>query len=654
MSTALNDSPTREHIPSSKHTQNSLTAGQMPRWVWAVVAAAALLVALGLELLIKGEEFRVARLAVMTLISYVVGMYIVTRLLENRRKATDGLWRNLVWAAFLIALVPLVSVIWSVISDGAPTLFGNPQVLWNDMDGVTGTTDAAYLNDGQPLGGLPGGFAHALVGTLMITLIATLIAVPIGLLTSIYLVEYGQVQLVPDRGGSQQDDPLGDRPELPGGLRHPTERTDRRRPHAVHHHAGGQHGRPVDREQAQGILGSQLMSTALNDSPTREHIPSSKHTQNSLTAGQMPRWVWAVVAAAALLVALGLELLIKGEEFRVARLAVMTLISYVVGMYIVTRLLENRRKATDGLWRNLVWAAFLIALVPLVSVIWSVISDGAPTLFGNPQVLWNDMDGVTGTTDAAYLNDGQPLGGLPGGFAHALVGTLMITLIATLIAVPIGLLTSIYLVEYGRDGWLSRSIIFFVDVMTGIPSIVAGLFAFAAMSLLLELVMGEGPKALQSVKMGLTAAVALTVLMIPVVVRSTEEMLRVVPNELREGSYALGVRKWRTISKVVIPTAISGILSGITLAIARVTGETAPILVTAGFATTMNWNPMDNWMTALPVYIYRQLVSPTSPTAYDVSTDRAWAAALVLIIIVMALNLIARMIAKAFAPKTGR
>jgi len=396
------------------------------------------------------------------------------------------------------------------------------------------------------------------------------------------------------------------------------------------------------------------MSTALNDSPTREHIPSSKHTQNSLTAGQMPRWVWAVVAAAALLVALGLELLIKGEEFRVARLAVMTLISYVVGMYIVTRLLENRRKATDGLWRNLVWAAFLIALVPLVSVIWSVISDGAPTLFGNPQVLWNDMDGVTGTTDAAYLNDGQPLGGLPGGFAHALVGTLMITLIATLIAVPIGLLTSIYLVEYGRDGWLSRSIIFFVDVMTGIPSIVAGLFAFAAMSLLLELVMGEGPKALQSVKMGLTAAVALTVLMIPVVVRSTEEMLRVVPNELREGSYALGVRKWRTISKVVIPTAISGILSGITLAIARVTGETAPILVTAGFATTMNWNPMDNWMTALPVYIYRQLVSPTSPTAYDVSTDRAWAAALVLIIIVMALNLIARMIAKAFAPKTGR
>lgn len=396
------------------------------------------------------------------------------------------------------------------------------------------------------------------------------------------------------------------------------------------------------------------MSTALNDSPTRENIPSSKHTQNSLTAGQMPRWVWAVVAAAALLVALGLELLIKGEEFRVARLAVMTLISYVVGMYIVTRLLENGRKATDGLWRNLVWAAFLIALVPLVSVIWSVISDGAPTLFGNPQVLWNDMDGVTGTTDAAYLNDGQPLGGLPGGFAHALVGTLMITLIATLIAVPIGLLTSIYLVEYGRDGWLSRSIIFFVDVMTGIPSIVAGLFAFAAMSLLLELVMGEGPKALQSVKMGLTAAVALTVLMIPVVVRSTEEMLRVVPNELREGSYALGVRKWRTISKVVIPTAISGILSGVTLAIARVTGETAPILVTAGFATTMNWNPMDNWMTALPVYIYRQLVSPTSPTAYDVSTDRAWAAALVLIIIVMALNLIARMIAKAFAPKTGR
>ena len=195
---------------------------------------------------------------------------------------------------------------------------------------------------------------------------------------------------------------------------------------------------------------------------------------------------------------------------------------------------------------------------------------------------------------------------------------------------------------------------FFVDVMTGIPSIVAGLFAYAAVSWVLTLTMGSQSKALQTVQMGFSAAIALSVLMIPVVVRSTEEMLRVVPNELREGAYALGVRKWQTIAKVVLPTAISGIASGVTLAIARVAGETAPILVTAGFAQSVNWNPFDDWMTALPVYIYRQLVSPLSPTAADPSTARAWAAALLLVFIVMMLNLAARLIARAFAPKTGR
>ena len=401
------------------------------------------------------------------------------------------------------------------------------------------------------------------------------------------------------------------------------------------------------------------MSTALNEASTRRATPPSKHRQNSLTAGQKPGWVWIAVAAAALALGLGLEALLSGasplsEDFSLARFVVLAGVLYIVGMYVTTRVLENRRRATDGLWRNLVWTTFVIALVPLVSVVWTVIEGGAPTLLSNPQVLFTDMDGVTGATDAAYDQAGSPAGQLPGGFAHALVGTLLITLISTVIAVPIGLLASIYLVEYGRDGWLSRAITFFVDVMTGIPSIVAGLFAYAAVGLLLELVMGPGPAALQAVKMGFTAAVALTVLMIPVVVRSTEEMLRVVPNELREGSYALGVRKWRTIFKVVLPTAISGIASGVTLAIARVTGETAPILVTAGYAMTTNWNPFDNWMTALPVYIYRQIVAPTSPTAADPSLARAWAAALVLILIVMALNLLARVIAKAFAPKTGR
>ena len=156
----------------------------------------------------------------------------------------------------------------------------------------------------------------------------------------------------------------------------------------------------------------------------------------------------------------------------------------------------------------------------------------------------------------------------------------MITVLATVISVPIGLMASIYLTEYSRGGLFARSITFFVDVMTGIPSIVAGLFAFAAVNLFVTTFLGTSPAHLQMVKMGLTASIALSVLMIPVVVRSTEEMLRVVPNELREASYALGVRKWKTIMKVVLPTSISGIASGVTLAIARVAGETAPILVT--------------------------------------------------------------------------
>lgn len=383
---------------------------------------------------------------------------------------------------------------------------------------------------------------------------------------------------------------------------------------------------------------------------TAAHDPRARVAKkNSLTAGQKPSWTWIAVLIGALVLAAAVTFVLSGG-FNWTGFVVLTAVLYVIGMYVTTLVVENRRRATDGLWKNLVWGAFLIALLPLVSVIWTVVAEGLPTLLANPHLLWDDMSGVTGATDQATRDEGAPL---MGGFLHGLVGTLAITAIATLISVPIGLMASIYLVEYSRGGWFSRAITFFVDVMTGIPSIVAGLFAFAAVQLVITTILGEGPSQMQMVKMGLTAAIALSVLMIPVVVRSTEEMLRVVPNELREASYALGVRKWRTILKVVLPTAMSGIASGVTLAIARVTGETAPILVTAGYAATVNWNVLSGWMTALPVYIYRQLVNPTAPAAPEPSTLRAWAAALVLIIIVMLLNLIARVIAKAFAPKNS-
>ncbi|MGJ9372486.1 phosphate ABC transporter permease PstA [Nesterenkonia sp. CF4.4] len=371
--------------------------------------------------------------------------------------------------------------------------------------------------------------------------------------------------------------------------------------------------------------------------------------RNSLTQNTLPSWLWIALLGGSIVLGAALSALIG---FNLASWFIFAAVIYILSSYLVTRTRVNRRRATDGLWTNLVYLAFLIALMPLVSVIWSVASVGIPGLLA-PGFMSSDMQGITGLVDEASQTEGAPV---LGGIAHALIGSLLITLAATVISVPIGLLTSIYLVEYAKGGPLSRAITFFVDVMTGIPSIVAGLFAGAAMAWFLSVFSGvTGLLTTQRSTLGITAAIALSVLMVPVVVRTTEEMLRVVPNELREASYALGVRKWRTILKVVIPTAISGIASGVTLAIARVIGETAPILVTAGFVVNTNWNLFQGWMTALPVYIFRQFQNPTSPNFSDPSEQRAWAAALVLILIVMGLNLFARLIATLFAPKqTGR
>ncbi len=282
------------------------------------------------------------------------------------------------------------------------------------------------------------------------------------------------------------------------------------------------------------------------------------------------------------------------------------------------------RKATDRLVTALVSSAFAIAMVPLVSLVYTVVSKGVTRLDGT--FFTNSMVGVVGEGGGAY---------------HAIMGTLIITGLATLISVPVGLLAAVYLVEYGR-GNLKKALTFFVDVMTGIPSIVAGLFAYA----LFALFFGPG------VRFGLGGAVALSVLMIPVVVRSAEEVLKLVPNELREASYALGVPKWRTITKVVLPTAIAGLGTGVTLAIARVIGETAPLLVIVGITAATNVDPFDGRMATLPVFAYYQLTQPGVPPQFGI--DRAWTAALVLIIIVMALNVVARLISRFFAPKTGR
>ncbi|MBA4248855.1 MAG: phosphate ABC transporter, permease protein PstA [Microbacterium sp.] len=348
---------------------------------------------------------------------------------------------------------------------------------------------------------------------------------------------------------------------------------------------------------------------------------------NSLTQGQLhPRTPW-VILGLSLAAAGGIVSLIASavsSEFSLVGAIALGALFYLVSIVVISRLVEGSRKATDRFVTALVTGAFIIAMAPLVSLLFTVVVNGSARF--DIEFFTSSMRNVVGEG---------------GGAAHAIVGTLLMTGTAAIISIPIGLFTAIYLVEYGR-GPLARAITFFVDVMTGIPSIVAGLFAFA----LFAIFFGPG------VRMGFAGAIALAVLMIPVVVRSCEEMLRVVPNELREASYALGVPKWLTILNVVLPTSAAGIATGIMLSIARVIGETAPLLIVAGFTASMNYNLFAERMQSLPVFVF------TSYSNQGVDTqaylDRAWAGALTLILIVMLLNLVARIIARAFAPKLGR
>ena len=301
---------------------------------------------------------------------------------------------------------------------------------------------------------------------------------------------------------------------------------------------------------------------------------------------------------------------------------IVTILTYIVGTYVASRLVESRRQAADRLATAVVTSAFFIVLLPLVSVIWTVVERGS-----------NRFDWEF------YSSTMRNVVGEGGGVWHAILGTLIITGLAAVFAVPFGLFTAIYLTEYGVESRFARAVTGLVDVMTGIPSIVAGLCAYALFVLL------DGP----GHRSGLAGAIALTLLMTPVVVRTSEEMLRLVPNELREASAALGVPKWKTIAKVVLPTAIAGILTGVVLAIARVIGETAPLLVTVGIATAVNTNPFTGRMATLPVFTYNSYAFPSLPR--DASLDRAWAAALTLVIIVGLLFTAARILSTILKPK---
>jgi phosphate transport system permease protein len=298
---------------------------------------------------------------------------------------------------------------------------------------------------------------------------------------------------------------------------------------------------------------------------------------------------------------------------------------------------SGSRKFKNGLASTLVTAAFLVALVPLVWLLWTVISKG-----------YHVITSMSWWTESQRGKTFEIAGG---GAWHAIVGTLEQVALCSIISVPIAILVGIYLVEYGR-GTFARVTTFTVDILTGIPSIVAALFIYA-----LFISTFHGARA------GWLVSLALVILMIPVIIRTTEEMLKLVPNELREASYALGVPKWKTIVKIVLPTAFTGIVTGVVLGIARVAGETAPLLILVGYSSNTNTDLFNNFQGSLPTLINDQFANlnhATGGKAYHLDAsgkrvagsvanyapDRMWGAALTLIALVLVLNLIARFISR--------
>jgi phosphate transport system permease protein len=287
---------------------------------------------------------------------------------------------------------------------------------------------------------------------------------------------------------------------------------------------------------------------------------------------------------------------------------------------------RGRRRFKNYLASVLVSLAFAIALIPLVWLLWTVVSKG---LHAVTQSGWFTSDLGTRT----YTESG-------GGALHAIIGTLEEVAICAVISIPIAVLVAIYLVEYGR-GWPAKLTTFMVDILTGVPSIVAALFIYAVFFIHLGAQFA-----------GVYASIALVMLMIPVVVRTTEEMLKLVPNELREASYALGVPKWKTIVRIVLPTAFTGITTGIVLGVARVAGETAPLLVLVKYTPHTNTDPFSGFQASLPLMIKDQVNNLgathnfTGGVAANYAPDRMWGAALTLIALVMILNLLARLVGR--------
>lgn len=285
--------------------------------------------------------------------------------------------------------------------------------------------------------------------------------------------------------------------------------------------------------------------------------------------------------------------------------------------------LSWRRRIADSVATVLVWLSMVIALTPLLWVLCAVVAHG--------------FKAVTSTVWWTHSQAGMTAFVAGGGAYHAIVGTLLLGLACAAISIPLGLLVGIYLVEYGGRGPLARLVTFMVDILAGVPSIVAALFIYAVWVAALGLPRSD-----------FAVALALVLLMLPVIARATEEMLRIVPVDLREASYALGIPKWKTIARVVLPTGLSGILTGILLALARVMGETSPLLVLVGYSEAMNYDVFSGFMGSLPGMMYDQ--RSVGAGANPIPTERLWGAALTLILLIAMINGGARVVAKIFAP----
>jgi phosphate transport system permease protein len=274
------------------------------------------------------------------------------------------------------------------------------------------------------------------------------------------------------------------------------------------------------------------------------------------------------------------------------------------------------RRRKDRLARGMVLAGTVIALIPLVLIVYYLLRKGLGA--------WSWSFFTTDPTGNTFFG-----GSNIGGIKSAILGTIEIVALASAISIPIGIGVAIWLVEYGRDSWFANLVRFFVDVLTGVPSILFGLFVY------IVLIIGTG-----STYAGWKGSIALSLLMLPIVIRSAEVVLLLVPAALRESALALGAPRWRVIFSVVLPTALPGMLTGVLLAVARAAGETAPLLFTAAATLKTTFN-LSGFMNSLPVQIYKDVTSPTTAVV-----NRAWGAALTLVVMILLLNLIARLISR--------